>query len=433
MAVPGAQWPVRLLAGLPLNGSALLWNDHLRIHGARPVVAAKQRGEPPLLAIIARAGIRGRGGAGFPLAAKLRAVRLARGRPTVVLNAAEGEPASHKDAVLATQLPHLPLDGAQLAAELIDAVEIIIWRHRKPRAEDPLAAALRERQLAKADAIPCRIVDGPARYVAGETSALTNYLSGGPAKPTSRQPGQHATERGIRGKPTLVSNAETLAQLALVARHGADWYRSVGTPEEPGTLLLTVRGVVQQSGVVEVPFGTIIGDAIAACGGVTHPPQAVLVGGYAGSWLPAALAWSLSLATPSLASVGAGIGVGLLAVLPTQACGLIETTRIISYLAAESAGQCGPCLNGLPAMAEELRRLMIGQGDPRTVERLERLSSLVIRRGSCHHPDGAAQLITSALRTFRGHAAEHLAIGSCPAVTAPAMLPIPRVAAGQWR
>jgi NADH:ubiquinone oxidoreductase subunit F (NADH-binding) len=191
-------------------------------------------------------GLRGRGGAGYPLARKLTAVAARRRPGVVVVNGAESEPASGKDAVLLQRAPHLVLDGAAIAAEVVGADDVVLWLHAGHRSAAESAAAVRH-ALAERDVVdplPLRLEFGPPGYLAGESSALISYLSGGPLLPTLTPP--HATERGVDGRPTVVSNVETLAQLALLARHGPDWFRGVGTPDEPGTLLVSVTGGVRR-------------------------------------------------------------------------------------------------------------------------------------------------------------------------------------------
>jgi len=375
---------------------------------------------------VERVDLRGRGGAGFPLARKLRAVRDGRGRKVVVVNGAESEPASKKDAVLMHHAPHLPLDGAQLAARIVGAEEIIVWIHRDPgRAAHPIETAVAERAAAGLDGVFTRVERGPARYVAGESSALVRHLSGGWAKPTMSPP--HATERGVLGRPTLVSNAETLAQLALLGRHGPDWFREVGTGDEPGTTLLTLYDEVGRPTVVETRFGTSIA-ALLDVAGVTTEPRAVLVGGYSGTWLPWSTARSLSISQRALHAVGASLGVGLVAVLPEGRCGLVETSHLVWWLAGETAGQCGPCVNGLPAIAEAFDDLAAGAATSTTIARLRRWTEMVTGRGACHHPDGVSTLVRSALRTFVTEVGAHLHHHPCAGHRAPPLLPLPLAA-----
>ncbi len=415
-----AGWLPRLLAGARPDGRALTLAEHLDVHGPRPHIH-RRAGAERLIGLAAAAGLCGRGGAGYPLARKLKAVTGGRGEAVVVVNGAESEPATRKDAALLSCAPHLVLDGAVLAAQAIRAREIVVWLHRDPvEPPSPVEAAIEERVAADDDPVFIRVAYGPARYVAGQSSAAVNHLSGGPALPTMSPP--HATERGVHGRPTLVSNVETLAQLALLARHGVSWFRSVGTADEPGTLLVTLTGAVRRSLVVEVPFGVPLGHLLRTAD-LIERPQALLVGGYSGGWLPWPAAAELPLTVADLRRAGAGLGVGMVAALPAGRCGLAETAHLVTWLAGENAGQCGPCVHGLPAIAQAMCALAAGRPDHDTVRLLYRWTAMVRGRGLCHHPDGVAALVRSALRVFRTEIAGHLA-GTCSGVDGRPLLPV---------
>ncbi|HEY0451098.1 NADH-ubiquinone oxidoreductase-F iron-sulfur binding region domain-containing protein [Actinophytocola sp.] len=399
----------RLLAGFRDDDRPLTLAEHERTHGPPP----RAGGRDGLVRLAASVGLRGRGGAAYPLAAKLAAVSRRRGPAVVVVNGAESEPASYKDAVLLAGNPHLVLDGAMLAAAALGAGEVVVWLHDE---SDPVRRAIEER----ADPVSTRIAHAPAGYVTGQSSALTNHLSRGRAVPTPTPP--HATERGVAGRPTLVSNAETLAHLALLARRGAAWFRSVGTDDEPGTTLITVTGAVRRTLVREVAFGTPLGEVVPA-GELVEPPAAVLVGGYAGTWLPWPFARTVALSARGLRAVSAQLGVGMVAVLPASRCGLAETAHLATWLAGETAGQCGPCVRGLPDIAAAMRALA-GGGDQDVVRRLHRWTGMVAGRGLCHHPDGVSRLVRSALRAFEPEVTRHLA-GECRAAARGPVFPVP--------
>lgn len=407
----------RLLAG-PDPTRAMSLAAHLDWHGGGLLRELRAgRGPSPLIDTVERAGLTGRGGAGFPTARKMRAV-AGRRRPVVVINAAEGEPASRKDALLMRTRSHLVLDGAVLAAEAVGAREVIIAMHRDPSSVE---VALHERRQLGLDPVTVKVIRVPEHYVASEESALVQFLSGGPALPTFTPP--RPAERGVDGRPTLVQNAETLAHLALIARHGDQWFRTVGTSTAPGSLLLTVSGAVQRPGVYELALGTPIGSAFDAAGGLTEPIRAVLVGGYFGTWLPADTALALPLTGPDLLAAGAALGAGVLVALPASACGLAESQRVATWLARQSAGQCGPCTLGLPAIAEDFAALG-GRHTGGVRDRLERRLRQVEGRGACHHPDGTARFVASALRTFAADLGRHQHGNPCRPARFP-LLPLP--------
>jgi NADH:ubiquinone oxidoreductase subunit F (NADH-binding) len=409
----------RLLLGGPDPSRPMPLAEHLALHGHALLRGfGGDRGPAMLIDMVERAGLTGHGGAGFPTARKLRAV-AGRRRPVVVVNAAEGEPASGKDALLLRIRPHLVLDGAVLAADAVGAREIIVALHTGPSSAQ---AAVNERLAAGLDPVAITVVHMPKEYVASEESALVRFLSGAPALPTFRPP--RPFERGVNGRSTLVQNAETLAHLALIARHGDQWFRSVGTPDAPGSLLVTVSGAVQRPGVYELAFGMPLSAAFEAAGGLTEPIQAVLVGGYFGAWLPAETALRVRLTPADLVAAGAAVGAGVLLALPASACGLAESQRVASWLASQSAGQCGPCTLGLPAIAEDLALLSRSGNTSQIRKRLERRLGLMEGRGACHHPDGTARFVASALQTFSADLARHRRGNPCPPSRHP-VLPLP--------
>ena len=414
----------RLLAGLRYDRPASL-PDHERCYGPVPLGGRAGRGRPGrLIDVVERSGLTGRGGAGFPTGRKMRSVASRRGPAVVVANGAEGEPASGKDRLLLTRLPHLVLDGISLAAEAVGAREAYLCVHR---AETGLLAGLREaasaRRIAGTDPVPIEIVGIPGHYVSSEQTALVSFLGGGPAKPAFTPP--RPDERGLHGRPTLENNVETLAHLALIARYGDAWFRGVGLASAAGSALVTVAGAVARPGVYEVELGTPIGQLVMQAGGPAERPQALLVGGYFGGWLPAGYAWPIPLCQQALRAAGGAMGAGILIALPGSACGLAETARVIRFLAEETAGQCGPCVFGLPALADAVADLAYHGGRRQALGQLGRLLPVIAGRGACRHPDGATQLVRSALRTFAADARWHDENGPCPGVRREPLLPVP--------
>ena len=349
--------------------------------------------DPAQLIGLARdSGLTGRGGAGFPIWRKLSAVGP---NATVIANAAEGEPASAKDRTLLTHRPHLVLDGLQLAARATGATAAHFYGPADT--VDRIRTLLTQRR----DPLPVIAHTAPDAFVAGEESAVRNAVAGRPAVPSDKR--IRITEGAA---PTLVQNVETLAHLALIARHGPGWFRSAGTPDEPGTFLATVSGAVARPGVVEAGYGVRLGELISAVGGPTGDLAAVLVGGYHGGWVPADPA--LPVSRRELARFGSSPGAGVILALPVGACGLAETARIAGYLADQVAGQCGPCVNGLPRMAWTLTDLANRRPKPGLAAEVDRLARLVQGRGACRHPDGTARLVLSALATFAADVTAHL-------------------------
>jgi NADH:ubiquinone oxidoreductase subunit F (NADH-binding) len=415
----------RLLSGIPAHGGAMSHDEHLEIHGELPgQERRKRRGHSELLERIERSGLLGRGGAGFPTATKLRAVADARRRSIVVINAAEGEPASLKDRTLCQLLPHLMLDGGQLAAQAVGADEVIVCVCESAvTSVETVASAIEERSGLSGARPRIQLSVVPSGYVVGQESALVSHLNGGPALPTFTPP--MPFEQGVRRRPTLVSNAETLAHVALIARHGSQWFRELGTAGQPGSALVTLSGPVAHPGVYEIEHGASLAALIAAAGGTTAPPRAVLLGGYAGAWVEGELLRGLALSDEHLAPHGASLGAGVVALISAEACPVAETSRVARWLADESAGQCGPCLNGLPALAQTIQEIASGSVHGNAGKRIERLASLVRRRGACAHPDGAVRFVLSALETFPADFADHARHGGCDGCARPPELPLP--------
>jgi NADH:ubiquinone oxidoreductase subunit F (NADH-binding) len=399
----------RLLASLRGDRCAIDLDSHLRLHGPTPA------GRPELVTLVEQSGLRGRGGGSFPTGRKLAAVASSGGRPLVVVNAVEGEPASGKDRTLVRYLPHLLLDGAVLAAEALGGREAIIAFGGPSDLElAALSAAISSRARRRVDRrVELQPVAVPRAFVAGEESALLRFLEGGPAKPTF---GPRPYERAV-----LVQNAETLAHLALIARFGPEWFRELGTPDEPGSALVTLSGAVTRPGVYEIELGTTIEHLLRLAGGASEPIRAVLVGGFFGTWLDAD-ALDLPLLDATFAPRGASLGARAIVALPKDACGIVETARIARYLADQSAGQCGPCVYGLDSIASALARLAHGKADGRGD--LRRWVGLVRGRGACKHPDGAGGFVASALDCFADEVDRHLR-GRCSAGVR-AVLPLPR-------
>jgi NADH:ubiquinone oxidoreductase subunit F (NADH-binding) len=407
--------------GKPDGGRAHELAAHAERHG--PLTYRDRQGI--LIKDMERAGLTGRGGAAFPVHRKLQAVLDAadkrRRTPVVIANGAESEPASDKDATLLWLSPHLVLDGLQLAAETVGADTAILYVHVN-RAHDVggrLKEAIAARQAAGLDRVPVQLAVAPDRFLSGQETALVNHLSGGPVTPTFMPP--RITERGLNNVPTLVQNAETLAHLALIARKGPRWFRSVGTDAEPGSMLATIRRADGQPRITEVPLGIPVKELT----GEPRPDGAVLIGGYHGTWLTGAQALELTLDNRSLAQVQARVGAGIVIALPADRCGLVETARAVRYLALESAGQCGPCLNGLPRIAAALAEIAGGRARPQAVADVERWAGLVSGRGACHHPDGTVQFVRSALRTFAAEIDRHKR-GRCSAADTRPFLPVPQ-------
>ena len=357
-----------------------------------------------LVAVAQDADLRGRGGAGFPFARKLVTTARARGRAAVVVNCGEGEPASHKDAALSRVAPHLVLDGAVVTAHALHAREVhVVVPGDRSEVGTAVRRALRERAgtRPRRDAVRWSVHTAEPRFVAGQVMAVLELMSGRPNLPvTTWRP---AAESGHRGRPTLLSNAETFAHVAGLLLHG-----------EPAgsTTMLTLDGDGPTPRVREVAQDTPW-TAVLSPAELVSP---VLLGGYHGTWAPPGALEHRTVSRGDLQGDGLTLGAGV--VLPlVRGCPLDRTAQVLSYLAQESAGRCGPCMHGLPALALALHRLREHGPDPRAAAEVARLAGMVEGRGACAHPDGSVRLVRSLLRAFPDEAEAH-ANGLCRYVAA---------------
>lgn len=389
----------RLLAGLDLGRADR--HRHLSTHGAQPELTREDYAK-----LAEAVGLRGRGGAAFPVALKL-ADLPARGIEAVVVNGSESEPVSRKDRLLLTLAPHLVLDGATGLARALGAPHVLIAVH-----DAEAAVSVREALMERNDGLAIEVTDTPGRFVAGEARAVLSALEGGPAVPPGRR--VLPTRKGYHQRPTFLSNVETFAQLAVLVRLGAKRFSSTGLISEPGTQLLTIDGAVQRPGVIETPTGVPLEAVLRFAGAEAGP---VLLGGYHGRWLPHG--GGVVLKRPEVAA-------GIILALGTHTCPLGEVHRVSQWLASQSAGQCGPCVFGLASLVDDFDRLV--KGDPSGWHDAQRHLGLVPGRGACAHPDGSARFLASALEAFGEDVRLHLADGGCGRQVK-GVLPVP---GGSW-
>ena len=393
----------RLTAGLD-RFAHLGLREHEEIFGSLRRMEAAQ-----LIDLAESVDLRGRGGAAFPFGDKLRAVAASvaarGGKPAVLVNGSEGEPGSVKDAMLLSRSPYLVLAGALLACQALGGREIVVGVTDGTLAATLIAAVRAEPNLRRR----ARVIQVPDRFVSGEGGALVNAVNGHAALPPGRK--RRASDSGVGGRPTLLSNAETFAQLAVLGLLGQEGYASAGTPDEPGTVLLSVAGSAARPAVVEVPAGTALGTVLDIC--QARVAEGVLVGGYHGAWLPAEIAYAVPVSRAGLAAAGGALGAGVVLALDAGTCPLGEVARVARYLAAESSGQCGPCKLGLPGVARALSAIADGSGGLGALEAARRSAGAVRGRGACHHPDGTARFVLSALDAFPADLAAHVFRGGC--------------------
>lgn len=360
-----------------------------------------------LLGEVECSGLLGRGGAAFPVAVKLRAVRdngKRRNAGTVVVaNGEEGEPASIKDRWLLRNRPHLVLDGLRLAAAMVAA------DHAHVYVSDPQSARSIEIALSELNAgtlgpvsVALRVVD--PGYVAGEETAAVRALNGGPVKPTDKPP--RPFEAGVGGRPTLVSNVETLASLPYVQQHGWEAFRARGTLRSPGTLLVTITGADRPPGLYEIPHGLPITELVALHGVSPDQVQGALMSGYFAGLLNRDV---LDATTDheTFQRLGSGLGCGAISVI-TDDCPVAVAASVLAYFDRENAGQCGSCFNGTAAMAAVAGALRDGVATKEDLARLRRWSVVLRGRGACATLDAATNVAASLLDQFPHEVVGHL-------------------------
>lgn len=341
-----------------------------------------------------RADLRGKGGAGFPAHVKWERMAQAEGIKVVVANGEEGEPFSHKDRWLLTHRPHLVVDGLLLACRTVGAHRGVIYLSH-PETITAISQALAELSAAGLGPQDLRldIHTVEPTYVAGESSAVCRSINGGPALPTAKPP--QPFEEGVDGRPTLVSNVETLAHAAWIGRHGAAEFRRYGTPESPGTTLITLNGSCRRPGVYEVPFGLTLNEMFSLAGGFVSPPRAIMMGGWFSGLAPVAVLDVLC--TPGqLKDNGSGFGCGSFTALGEDDDPLDVAAEIAGWYAEQSARQCGVCSKGTVAIRDSLTALRDDRSLDAEADKLTRWGTSLVGRGACAFLDGAAAWARSA-------------------------------------
>jgi NADH-quinone oxidoreductase subunit F len=375
---------------------------------------------------IKRAGLRGRGGAGFPTGVKWEKVLTHRvPERYFVCNAGEHEPGTFKDRFLLKTNPHPVLEGVLIAAHTVKAKAAYIYVNHeyveelatlRKAAEQARAAGLLGKNIFETGLdLDIEFVEGQGSYVAGEETAMLESMQGRPAMPRQKPP-FYPTDFGLYGKPTLVNNVETLCNVPPLLRHGAAWFREVGTEKSPGTMLFSVSGAVVRPGVYELPMGTPIRTLIFECGGGVpdgRAVKAVFPGGPSFSMVTAD-----QLDTPmdfeTLKKAGTGLGSAGVIVVDDHTCMVGVALKYGNFFRVESCGQCPPCRMGTINLADLLQKIENGEGTEKDFATLLQLCGFVKGRGYCTVVTGASVLVESSLRLFRQEFEEHIVQKRCP-------------------
>ena len=368
---------------------------------------------------ITASGLTGRGGGGFPTGRKWHTVATSVGTPYVVVNGDESEPGAFKDRELMEKLPHRILEGALIAASAVKAEEVTFFiRGEYPLAFERIRDAVEE---AKAAGIVGALVpvsvhlhQSAGAYICGEETALIAALSGERPVPTGKPP--YPAVSGLNGRPTLLNNVETFANVPAIVIHGPDWYRGMGLPEAPGTRVFSVSGNVARPGNYEVELGTRLVDLIdGLAGGVPHGHaiKAVIPGGTSAPLLtPDNLA--VSLAPEPLRAAGSMLGTASVIVYDETHCMVDLAANMSLFYRDESCGKCTPCRDGTHFLEQLLRRVEEGRGTMKDLDRLRLICDYIPGESLCALGDGAVAPVLSSLTHFRDEYEAHVALGACP-------------------
>lgn len=369
-----------------------------------------------LIDLVERSGLRGRGGAGFPLARKLAAARAAAagGSAYVVANAYDADPGSPLARTLLAKRPALVLDGIAIAARAIGATSAYLYLHPEASAERAAAEhALATRRGGYGD-LQLEIALGPGGFIGGEESALLAVLESRRAMARQRPP--YPATQGLLLRPTVVSSAETLAALPLIVRDGPEAFRAVGTPASPGTKLVSVTGAVARPGVYEVPFGTTLGEIVRTAGGASGTLKGLHVGGPTGGILNATRT-GVALDYEPLKAAGTHLGSAQIRLIGSEVCIVNEAAKLFGYLAHETCAICVPCRVGTKRVAGILEGIFSGLGRDDDLPWLGELADHLREFSLCGFGITSASIIRTTMAEFADDYHQHIAERTCPTGT----------------
>jgi len=394
--------------------------------GYEALVKAVKASPEEVIQIVSAAGLRGRGGAGFPTGKKWQFTRDAPEQPRyLVLNGGEDEPGSKKDRVLLENLPHLVIEGTILAAYAISASKAYLYINAQYDAalksiNDALAEAKSagywgENILGSGFSLDFEVIPAPHNYVAGEDTAVLEVIEGKKAWPRQKPP--FPVTVGLLGKPTSVNNVETLANVAPIILKGADWYRKFGTAESPGTMIFSLNDDVNRPGIYELPFGTPLRYLIEECGGGMQGGKKIK------AIMPAAPSSAFlspkQIDTPldhnSLRDAGSALGCGVVHLIGEGQCVVEEVLRISEFFTAESCGQCPACRMETNTLTLMLKKVQAGQGGTPILEQFGKMLAFNKGKGFCNLIAMPGPPIESAIKLFPADFEAHLTTGKCAA------------------
>ncbi|MFQ5543132.1 MAG: NADH-quinone oxidoreductase subunit F [Nitrospiria bacterium] len=380
---------------------------------------------------VKRAGLRGRGGAGFPTWKKWEmVVQQSEKHHYLCCNAAEDEPGTFKDRLLLRENPHQMIEGVLISAYAAGAKEAYLYINGRYEEElQFMETALKDSKShghwgrsseGAQPGVELKICPTPGSYVAGEETALLEVIEGKVAAPRQKPP-YYPSVHGLFGKPTVVNNAETLSNIPFIIREGEDLFRSVGDQCSPGTMIFTLTGDVNRPGLYERPLGMPLMELIETCGeGIKNNNRlkAVFPGGPSTSVIPASQA-DVPLEFDALKKIGSGLGTGAVIVMSEESCMLRIAIQYARFFARESCGQCPPCKLGTVHLSEILEKIESGAGSEKDLDQLDQVCGMVKGRGQCFLLTGAAISVESIFQHFRNEFERHVELGRCPLVLDP--------------
>ena len=379
-----------------------------------------------VIKIVSDAGLRGRGGAGFPTGKKWAFTRECPEQPHyLILNGGEDEPGSRKDRMLMENLPHLVIEGVILSAYAIGASKAYLYINANyEAATESITDALTEAKTAGCWGdnvlgsnfnLDIELTPAPHNYVAGEDTAAIEVIEGKKAWPRQKPP--FPVTVGLFGKPTSVNNVETLANVAPIILHGAQWYRKFGMPDSPGTMIFSLNDDVNRPGIYELPFGTPLRYLIEECGGGIKGGKkikAIMPAAPSSAFLPPDKI-DTSLDPNSMREAGSALGCGVVRLFSEGTCMVEEILKISEFFTVESCGQCPACRMETNTLTALLKKVQQGQGGRPILEQFSKVLAFNKGKGFCNLIAMPGPPIESALKLFPADFEAHLATGKCAA------------------
>jgi len=408
--------------------------DYLAIDGYQALGKALSEMTPEgVISEVKKAGLRGRGGGGFPTGVKWEGVRRAHGEPKyVIANGDEGDPGAYMDRSLMEGNPHSVIEGMIIGAYAVGAQDGYIYvRNEYPLAVMHLTmaiAAVREAGILGKNILgtdfsfDIHIKKGAGAFVCGESSALFASIEGRAGEPRAKY--VHAVEKGLWDKPTVLNNVETWANVPLIINRGADWYASIGTEKSKGTKIFSLVGKIKNTGLIEVPMGTTLYEIIYDMGGGISNDRkfkAVQTGGPSGGCIPESLL-DLPVDFDKLHEVGSMMGSGGMIVMDDRSCMVDVARYFLAFLQEESCGKCVPCREGIRRMSDILEDICAGKGKEGDIDLLENMSQAIIDGSLCALGGSAPNPVLSTIKYFREEYDAHIKDHRCPAGVCKALI-----------